>query len=79
MVWNVTNVPTAASGIGIECKPTENGDFRVQTSEGWEICTICGTTPASVADGIASAIRMVRDRGFEQGRQHVRTALGIAG
>lgn len=79
MVWNVTNVPTAASGIGIECKPTENGDYRVQDAEGWEICTICGTTPASIADGIASMARLIRDRGFEQGRAHVRRALGIDG
>lgn len=78
MVWNVTNVPTAASGIKIECKPTEGGHFRVQTSEGWEICTIHGATPESIADGIASALSLVRDQGFEQGRQHVRTALGIA-
>lgn len=77
MVWQITNVPTAASGVGIECKPLENGDFRVQTTEGWEICMICGTTPESIASGIANALRLMRDQGFEHGRQHVRTALGL--
>lgn len=78
MVWKVTNVPTAESGIGIECQVTEQGDYRVQTTEGWEICTITGATPESIATGIASALQLVRDRGFEQGRKHVRAALGIA-
>lgn len=77
MVWQVVNVPTAASGIVIECTPLADGDYRVHTSEGWEICTICATTPASTASGIARAMSMVRDRGFEQGRKHVRDALGI--
>ena len=79
MVWQVTNVPTKDSGIGIECKQTEHGDYRVQTTEGWEICVIYGTSPESIANGIASAISLVRDAGFEQGREHVRTALGIVG
>ena len=79
MVWKVTNVPTKGSKTGIECKPTEHGDYRVQTTEGWEICTICGTTPESIASGIASALSKVRDVGFEQGREHVRNALGIRG
>ena len=79
MVWNVTNVPTRASNIGIECALTEHGDYRVQTTEGWEICTICGTTPESIASGIASALSEVRDVGFEQGREYVRNAFGIRG
>ena len=77
MVWQVVNVPPKGGNVGIECKPTEHGDYRVQTSDGWEICTICGTSPESIASGIASAIRMVCDVGFEQGREHVRAALGI--
>lgn len=77
MVWKIANVPTAASGIGIECKPQENGDYLVQTAKGSAICTINGTAPASIASGIASMAMLIRDRGFEQGRKHIRHALGI--
>ena len=77
MVWKVMNVPTRDSNIAIVCVPQENGNFRVQNSEGWEICTICGTTPESIASGISSALTKVRDIGFEQGRGHVRYALGL--
>lgn len=79
MVWQIKNVPTAASGVGIECIQAENGDYLVQTADGWKICTICGTTPASIASGIALMAMLIRDRGFEQGRKHVRHALGIDG
>lgn len=77
MVWQVTNIPTSASGIGIEGVVTEHGDFRVQTSEGWEIVEISAGTPNAIARNIATVVRMARDAGFEQGRAHVRKALGL--
>lgn len=77
MVWNVVNVPAKGSGIEIQCTPTEHGTFRVHTSDGWEICMIGGAAPQGTANDIASAMRLIRDRGFEQGLQHVRRALGI--
>lgn len=78
MVWQVVNLPTAASGTDIQCVYEEDTrSFRLQTGEGWRIADLTATTPQGLASEIASLVRIVRDQGFEQGRAHVRAALGV--
>lgn len=78
MVWRIVNVPQKDDiHTLIECVPQDNGDFLVQTSSGWSICELCGSSPESLAREIASALTGMRDIGFEQGRRHVRMALGL--
>jgi uncharacterized protein (DUF433 family) len=73
---HLTNLPTKASGVTIQGKVTGIGNIRIFTSDGWTICELYTHHPQALADDIAEAIRMARDSGFEQGRAHVRAALG---
>lgn len=79
MVWQVINLPTRASNNEIVCVYEESTQsYRLQTSEGWRIADLAATTPQGLASEIASLVRIVRDQGFEQGRAHVREALGVS-
>jgi hypothetical protein len=66
-----TNIPTKASGITIQCKINDHEYHEFFTSEGWMIATCY-----SVND-MARLVTEARDCGFEQGRRHVREAIGI--
>jgi len=76
------NLPVKDSNLEIKGVPWKNGKgeflgYLITDTHDWKICEIHDTTPEGVADQIATAIREARDTGFEQGRAHVRKALGI--
>jgi hypothetical protein len=78
----MNNLPTKKSGIDIiSCiRKTPEGEllkYVIQDDHGWKICDIDITTPEDIAHQISLAIKDARDIGFEQGRAHIRKALGI--
>jgi hypothetical protein len=76
-MYQMINLPTKESESDIKCIQNEQGDFEVYDGDGWLICTLQNTTMDSLCTDIADAIRLARDKGFEQGRRYVRSALGI--
>lgn len=77
-MYNFCNLPRRTSKTEIVGTPLENGDFAIfakQDHFSVTICTICGTSPESIARGIADAIKNARDVGFEQGREYVHRAI----
>lgn len=78
---NMSNLPTKESGLGIVGKVKKNsqGEFLgylIADTHEWRITEIAAATPEGIADQIATAIKEARDIGFEQGRAHIRKAIG---
>lgn len=73
---NIINVPKHGSEIGIKCTVPDE-DFLVVTTDGWRICEISGHSQTATADGIQQLATELLRIGFEQGRAHVRAALGL--
>jgi len=76
-MYEMINLPTKENGPDIKCVQNEQGDFEVYNGDGWRICTLQNTTVNGLCTDIADAIRLARDIGFEQGRQYIRSALGV--
>lgn len=80
---DLVNIPPVDSEFSIGCdyNPDSN-KYRVYQSYSdgrcrYSISELYATTPESLASDIASIVRKARMIGFQQGRQHVREALGI--
>jgi hypothetical protein len=78
---NISNLPTRESGLDIVGKVRKNaqGEFLsyfITDSHEWKITEIMAATPEGIANQIATAIKEARDIGFEQGRAHIRKAIG---
>ncbi len=54
-----------------------NGVIQVTNAHGAVIMQFSQGTPAALASQIAQAVALARDQGFEMGRAHIRTALGL--
>ena len=82
---DLIHVPEKDSKFGINCKYDEDcNNFILHSTNPTGECrfsmfTICGTTPESICSDIARLAREMQKVGFEQGRKHVREALGIEG
>lgn len=79
---NMSNLPTKDGGLTLIGKIRKDAQGEVQSylitdSHDWRVTEISVTTPEGIADQIAWAIKEARDIGFEQGRAHVRKALGL--
>ena len=71
------NLPPAGEyNSDLVCIPSPHG-FSVRTSDGWKVCDISRASDIATANDIAQAITRARDAGFEHGRRHIRTALGL--
>ena len=75
--YHVTNVPRKDDPNGFECDPMEDGGFHLRTTDGTTIVHIESATAKGMASQIAHMATCIRDAGFEQGRAHVRKALGV--
>jgi hypothetical protein len=73
----VSNLPAPDSKESIVCTYEGNGIYRVANSKGLEIHRMHSYVPEGLAEEIAILVRLVRNTGFEQGRSHVRRALGL--
>ena len=78
---SMSNLPTKESGLDIIGKIRKNaqGEFLgylIADSHEWKICEISAATPEGIVNQIAIAIKEARDIGFEQGRAHIRKAIG---
>ena len=78
---NMSNLPTRESGLGIVGKVKKNAQGEVLSyliidSHEWKITEIMAASPESIVDQIATAVKEARDIGFEQGRAHIRKAIG---
>jgi len=80
---DLINVPEKDSKLKIGCSFTEaSGNFNVHSynREGireLSMFNVCGSSKASICSDIARLAREMQKVGFEQGRKHVREALGI--
>ena len=74
-MYQFTNLPTK-NGPEMEAVVTD-GWFRIQTTEGREICAVSRSTPEGTASDIVDAIRFARDRGYQQALADIRRQLGI--
>lgn len=74
-MYQFTNLPPK-HGWDIEGVVTETG-YRIQTEDGWEICTVSRATDEATARDIADAIQYARDRGYEQAQADMQRALGL--
>jgi hypothetical protein len=78
----MNNLPTRESQVEIVSKLRKDpkGEllaYVVLDDHGYIICEINITTPEDIVHQIAVAIKEARDIGFEQGRKHIRKALGV--
>lgn len=75
-----TNLPKrnpdgTLAGEELVCKP--DGDGFVLHNGEWLVCRLDAATPEGIAKQIAWLVKDAMDTGFEQGRRHVRAALGV--
>lgn len=76
-IWEIKNLPVPGSAC-LQGVADENGSIRIANAEGWLVAEIsAGYSRQGVAERIARLLEDARDRGFEQGRAHVRRALGL--
>lgn len=78
----MNNLPTKESQVEVVSKLRKDsiGDpmtYVILDSHDYIITEINITTPEDIAHQIANAIKEARDIGFEQGRKHIRKALGV--
>lgn len=74
-VMNVPNINDKT--VGIKVTVNAAGDYQVSTTDRWNITEVSGHSKESTASDIQSLLQEFLKIGFEQGRTHVRTALGL--
>ena len=75
-MYRMVNLPAKKDNQIIEGKFTGHS-YRIQTSDGWEICQISKSTDEGIAREIAAAIRFARDLGYAQAQEDMRRQLGL--
>ncbi len=71
------NVPSIKNHLSTECEHRTHNYVVFNSTTGLTICEICTSTHRATAGDIACVLREMQKAGFEQGRKHVRDALGI--
>lgn len=80
MPYDMTNLPNINhnKNTTISCFIDErDGDILITDSEGNTICYINTSNTQSMLNDIARALMTVQLKGFQQGKESIRIALGI--
>jgi len=78
---NVPNINDLSNGIGCSFNK-ESNSYEVYVTDHvgnrkLSMGNVCASTPESISNDIACLLIDMRKSGFEQGRKHVREALGL--